>query len=95
MAAVGAAGVGAGFYGLHTVLQTNAAQIAPLARATGVGLFATALFLGQGAGAWVGAHIYDAYGATPIFCLSMLGLPLIALYVLRHVAGRGPEAAGV
>jgi MFS transporter, YNFM family, putative membrane transport protein len=39
--------IGLGFYMLHNTLQTNATQMAPDARATGVCLFSAALYIGQ------------------------------------------------
>jgi predicted MFS family arabinose efflux permease len=45
---LGACGVG--FYLMHGTLQTNATQIAPHARALGLSLFATCLFVGQALG---------------------------------------------
>ena len=80
--------VGAGFYSLHNVLQVNATQLAPQARATGVGIFATCLFIGQAAGAAAAAPLFDRAGATPIFAISAVALPLLALYIAAKVAGR-------
>lgn len=80
--------VGGGFYCMHNVLQVNATQLAPAARATGVGIFATCLFLGQAAGAALAAPIFDRFGAAPVFVLSAVGLPLIAAFVILRVAGR-------
>ena len=42
--------IGLGFYMLHNTLQTNATQMAPDARATGVCLFSAALYIGQPVG---------------------------------------------
>lgn len=55
---------------LHTTLQTRATEIAPAARATGISLFAFALFLGSSLGALVAALVIDAYGYTAL----MLGV---------------------
>jgi YNFM family putative membrane transporter len=57
-AIAGCTAAGLGFYMLHNTLQTFATQVAPHARATAVGLFAVAIFVGQAAGvaaiAWLG-----------------------------------------
>jgi predicted MFS family arabinose efflux permease len=44
------AACGVGFYLMHGTLQTNATQMAPHARALGLSLFATCLFVGQALG---------------------------------------------
>ncbi len=83
--------VGGGFYCMHNVLQVNATQLAPAARATGVGIFATCLFLGQSAGAALAAPVFDRHGATPVFATSALALPLIAAFIVYRVAGRSAQ----
>ncbi len=67
---------GLGFYMLHNTLQMLATQLAPQARATAVGLFAVALFLGQSMGVasagWLAPRIgYEALigGAGMLFGL--------------------------
>jgi predicted MFS family arabinose efflux permease len=65
VAALGGCGVaGVGFYMLHSTMQTLATQLAPHARATAVGLFAVAIFVGQSIGvavsAWLGPRIGHA-----------------------------------
>jgi MFS transporter, YNFM family, putative membrane transport protein len=51
--------IGLGFYMLHNTLQTNATLMTPQARGTAVGLFSSALYIGQTAGVAAGALIYD------------------------------------
>lgn len=52
---------GFGFFMFHNTMQTNATQMAPTARGTGVSMFALALFMGQSVGvllaAWLLGHI--------------------------------------
>ena len=52
---------GFGFFMFHNTMQTNATQMAPNARGTGVSMFALALFMGQSVGvllaAWLLGHI--------------------------------------
>jgi MFS transporter, YNFM family, putative membrane transport protein len=80
--------VGLGFYMLHNTLQTNATQMAPQARATGVGLFSAALYLGQPAGVATAAPIVDRYGVVPVFVLAGVALPALGLWFARRLAAR-------
>jgi predicted MFS family arabinose efflux permease len=59
--------VGVGFYMLHNTLQTLATQLAPGARATAIGLFAVALFMGQSAGVEITARLGPSIGFEPVF----------------------------
>ncbi len=52
---------------LHNTLQTNATLMTPQARGTAVGLFSSALYIGQTTGVAAGALIYDRFGAVPLF----------------------------
>jgi predicted MFS family arabinose efflux permease len=58
---------------MHTTLQTRATELAPAARATGVSLFAFALFLGSSAGAIITAQSIDRFDYNP----TMLGMGLL------------------
>ena len=42
--------IGLGFYALHNTMQTNATQMTPEARGTAVGIFSSAIYLGQTVG---------------------------------------------
>lgn len=64
IAGCGAAGIG--FYMLHNTLQTLATQVAPHARATAVGLFAVAIFVGQAAGVAAIARLGPWLGWAPL-----------------------------
>jgi predicted MFS family arabinose efflux permease len=72
--------VGFGFFMLHNTLQTEATQMAPAARGTGVALFASVYFLGQTAGVALAAPIMDRYGAPPLFAISAVALPVLAFW---------------
>jgi predicted MFS family arabinose efflux permease len=79
--------IGLGFYMFHNTLQTNATLMTPHARGTAVGLFSSALYLGQTAGVAAGALAYDRFGAVPLFLGTAVALPLLALWfaaVLRR-----------
>lgn len=61
--AIGGCGLaGLGFYMLHSTLQTQATQMAPEARGTGMTLFACCLFLGQALGVLVVGLFVDQGG---------------------------------
>lgn len=81
---------GFGFFMLHNTLQTNATQMAPSARGTGVSLFAAALFLGQSVGVLLAASLAERMGAGTVIALS--GGVLMALGALFARALRGREA---
>jgi len=70
--------VGAGFYMLHTTVQTHVTQVAPEDRGSAVALFATFLFLGQASGVWLASHVVDGAGMTPVFLAAALGLAALA-----------------
>jgi predicted MFS family arabinose efflux permease len=62
--------------------------MAPEARGTGVALFASVYFLGQTAGVALGAPVMDRYGARPLFILSALVLPALALIFTRRMKAK-------
>ena len=68
---------GLGFYSLHGVLQTNATQMAPQARGTALGLFASAMFAGIALGVWSASHVVDAGGYRPLFVVCAVALGLL------------------
>ncbi len=80
--------VGAGFYMLHTTVQTHVTQVAPEERGSAVALFATFLFLGQASGVWLASHVVDAAGMTPVFLAAALGLAALAA-ALRYFLSSG------
>jgi predicted MFS family arabinose efflux permease len=73
-------GVGIGFYMLHNTLQTEATQMVPQARGTGVTLFASMYFLGQTLGVTLGAPVMDRYGGPPLFVIAAIVLPALAFW---------------
>jgi YNFM family putative membrane transporter len=73
-------GVGVGFYMLHNTLQTEATQMVPQARGTGVTLFASMYFLGQTLGVTLGAPVMDRYGGPPLFVVAAIVLPALAFW---------------
>jgi predicted MFS family arabinose efflux permease len=80
--------IGLGFYMLHNTLQTNATQMVPEARATAVGLFSAALYLGQTAGVALFAPVIDRAGGPRVFLAVALLLPLLALVFSRRLRRR-------
>ncbi len=85
--------LGGGLYMLHNTLQVNATQMAPDSRGAAVALFALSLFSGQSLGVWLGAMMVDKVGTTPLFLLSAIGLPLLALDFRRRLARRAAATA--
>ncbi len=74
---------GLGFYMFHNTLQTEATQMIPEARGLAVTVFAACLFMGQAFGVGVAGPFFDRYGAAPIYALSAVLLPLVALRFRR------------
>jgi predicted MFS family arabinose efflux permease len=84
--------IGLGFYALHNTLQTNATQMTPQARATGVGLFSSAIYLGQTLGVGIAALVFDRFGAVPLFIATAAALPALALWFSRALRQQGRTA---
>jgi predicted MFS family arabinose efflux permease len=68
--------VGFGTYLFHNTLQTNATQMAPATRGTGMALFAFCLFVGQAIGTLLAGATFDHLGALPL-----LLVPAVALFI--------------
>ena len=88
-------GLGLGYYMLHNTLQTNATQMTPEARGTAVGIFSSALYLGQTLGVAVNGPVFDHFTAVPVFVTSavgLLGLGLVFAHVLRRRSAAGSES---
>jgi len=78
LAPLAVTGIGLGYYALHNTLQTNATQMTPQARATAVGLFSSAIYLGQMLGVAVAALVFDHFTAVPLFIATAVVLPALA-----------------
>lgn len=81
---------GLGFYMLHSTLQTQATQMAPEARGTGMTLFACSLFLGQALGVLVVGLVVDQGGLHASFTTLAVLLSLTGWAVSRGVATHVP-----
>ncbi len=80
---------GLAFYMLHNCLQTEATELAPSARGSAVALFASALFLGQGAGPLMYGPLSQVAGHAGAYLLVALALALLGQVVVhRIVLGR-------
>jgi predicted MFS family arabinose efflux permease len=77
--------IGLGFYALHNTLQTIATQMTPEARGTAVAIFSSAIYLGQSAGVAAGAFIFDRFGGAPLFAVTAIVLPALALWLAREL----------
>ena len=80
--------IGLAFYMVHNTLQVNATQMAPTARATAIGIFSSALYVGQGAGVAAAAPIVDRYGAVPVFLIAALAWPLLCWWFAAKLRKR-------
>jgi YNFM family putative membrane transporter len=85
LAPVATTAIGLGFYMLHNTLQTNATQMTPQARGTAVGLFSSAIYIGQTAGVAVGALVIDRLGAAPLFLSAAAALPVLAIWFANEL----------
>ena len=81
--------VGFGTYLFHNTLQTNATQMAPTARGTGVALFASCFFVGQAIGVSLAGLAFDHAGAAALLLPPALALPLAGIAFARALARRG------
>ncbi len=79
---------GTGFYSFHNTLQTNATQMAPDARGSGVSLFAFGLFGGSSLGVFLGGLFVDAIGTRPLLLASAGGIAVLAVYFSHGVGKR-------
>jgi MFS transporter, YNFM family, putative membrane transport protein len=87
LAPVATAAIGLGFYMLHNTMQTNATQMTPEARGTAVGIFSSAIFVGQTVGVGIGSLLIDNVGAVPLFVGTAVAIPILAVWFagqLRH-----------
>jgi MFS family permease len=80
--------VGFGTYLLHNTLQTNATQMAPTMRGTGMALFAFALFNGQAIGVSLAGFAYDHGGPLPLLLVPAVALPLVGWAFARALLRR-------
>jgi predicted MFS family arabinose efflux permease len=91
VAPIATTAIGLGFYMFHNTLQTNATQMTPEARGTAVAVFSAALYLGQTAGVAVGALLIDRLGAAPLFVITAIGFPLLAIWFARTLRRQAAE----
>lgn len=80
--------VGFGTYLFHNTLQTNATQMAPAMRGTGMALFAFCLFVGQAIGVSLAGAAFDRFGAAPLLLVPAAVLPLTAWVFARGIRRR-------
>jgi predicted MFS family arabinose efflux permease len=57
----------------------------PQARGTAVAIFSSAIYFGQTGGVTTGAFIFDRFGGAPLFAVSAIGLPALALWLAREL----------
>ena len=83
IAAVATVAMGMGFYMLHNTLQTNATQMAPERRGTGMSQFAASLFVGQSVGVALAGAIAQAEDTDAVLLAGAAGVLVIALTFAR------------
>jgi MFS transporter, YNFM family, putative membrane transport protein len=79
---------GLAFYMIHNSLQTEATELAPGARGSAVALFASGLFLGQGAGPLLFGPLAHVVGHAPAYLGVACALLVLGQVVVRHVVVR-------
>jgi YNFM family putative membrane transporter len=84
---------GFGFFMLHNTLQTNATQMAPEARGTGVAMFASCLFLGQSVGVLLAAGLAEPLGSGLVIALAGCALLGVAVFFAQALRRRDATAA--
>lgn len=87
-AAVAMLAGGLAFYMLHNRLQTEATELAPTARGSAVALFASGLFLGQGAGPLLFGPLANFAGHSGAYMMVALALVLLGQIVVLRIVGR-------
>jgi YNFM family putative membrane transporter len=79
---------GAAFYMMHNTLQANGTQMAPQARALGMSLFATCLFVGQAAGISAAGWLVERAGFQPVIAGAGVLLAGLGLFLSRRLAAK-------
>jgi len=79
---------GVGFYGFHNTLQTNATQMSPEARGSGVSLFAFGMFGGSSLGVLAGGQVVDTAGTRPLLLAASAGLVVLTVYFSGRLTDR-------
>ena len=90
LAALAMLAAGVGYYMLHNSLQTEATEIAPLARGSAVALFACGFFIGQGLGPLLFGALVHGLGFSAALLSSVLGLVLLGRVVVRRIIEPAP-----
>jgi predicted MFS family arabinose efflux permease len=76
---------GLGFYMLHNTLQTNATQMAPDARGSALGLFASSFFMGQASGVALIGAVVDRTGTPAVFLCAAAAIIVLALWIAARL----------
>lgn len=76
---------GTSFFMLHNSLQTEATEIAPLARGSAVALFACGFFVGQGLGPLLFGAVLHGWGFPAALLTAAVGLVLLGQIVARRI----------
>ena len=68
---------GFGFFMFHNTMQTNATQMAPNARGTGVSMFALALFMGQSVGVLLAAWLLGYMASGTVIAIGGVSMAVL------------------
>lgn len=89
---------GFGFVTMHTTFQTRATELAPSARATGVAIFAFALFLGGSIGSFTVAQSFELFDYNPtlygLVAVTVSFVLVASTFILRFTEPHVVKAAG-
>ncbi len=75
--------LGLGFFTLHSVLQAQASEILPQARATAVATFACLLFLGQSSGSLLFGRLIALFDYKATFLIDAVLVLMVAVWLWR------------
>ena len=89
-AALAMLAAGLAFYMLHNSLQTEATELAPTARGSAVALFASSLFLGQGAGPLLFGPLSRVAGHAGAYVIVAIALLVLGQVAVRRIVARSP-----
>lgn len=77
---------GFGFYMLHNSLQTQATELSPTARASGVALLAFSFFAGQGLGPLIFGSLLKHWGMQGALLAMAAGMLVLGQIAMRYVS---------
>jgi len=80
--------MGLGFSLMHNTLQTQASEMAPQSRGSGLAMFAFSLFVGQALGIVAAGLMVEHFGYRPMLVFTGLAIACLAVFLASRLAGR-------